>query len=189
MVSGLKLKIGFICVATVTLIATVLYFYDKTKDDYLSFDLNEDIDNTPTLVTQMKEIGQWEFLAISDEELIDTIRRGFFSNDELVRIYYGTLRLGIDFTLCDESWITREVDSIRVTLPPVQLLDENFLDEARTTSFMESGKWSNADRQALADRARQAMRHRCLTKENLDLAQRNAEQQIDAFIRSVQSAH
>lgn len=185
MVSGVKLKIGFVCVAIGMLIATVFFFYNKTKDDYLSFDLNEDIDNTASVVTQMKEIGQWEFLAISDEELIDTIRRGFFSDDELVRIYYGTLRIGIDFSLCDDSWITRDGDSIRVTLPPVRLLDENFLDEARTTSFMESGTWSNADRQDLADRARIAMRRRCLTKENLDLAQRNAEQQINSFVARI----
>jgi hypothetical protein len=133
----------------------------------------------------MKEIGQWEFLSISDEELVDTVRRGFFSDDELVRIYYGTLRIGIDFSLCDEKWIERKGDSIKVDLPPVQLLDENFLDETRTKSFFESGKWTNADRKAMADRAKALMRKRCLTKENMDLAQKNAEAQVNAFVKMI----
>ena len=54
------------------------------------------IDLTPTRIQEIQDIGQWEFLAINDEELIDTINHGFFSDDELVRIYYGTIRMGID---------------------------------------------------------------------------------------------
>lgn len=51
---------------------------------------------SPTQVESIENIGQWEFLSVSDEELIDTIRRGLLGDDQLVRIYYGTLRLGID---------------------------------------------------------------------------------------------
>ena len=163
-----------------------VWLYFKMHDGVgMSFFTNDRIDDTPTIVEQMREIGQWEFLSISDEELIDTVRTGFFSDDELVRIYYGTLRIGIDFSQCDEKWIEKEGDSIKIDLPPVQLLDENFLDEARTRSFFESGKWSNADRKAMADRAKAAMRKRQLTKANMALAQKNAEMQIKAFVSNV----
>ncbi len=163
-----------------------VWLYFKMLDGVgMSFFTNDRIDDTPTIVEQMREIGQWEFLSISDEELIDTVRTGFFSDDELVRIYYGTLRIGIDFSQCDEKWIEKEGDSIKIDLPPVQLLDENFLDEARTRSFFESGKWSNADRKAMADRAKAAMRKRQLTKANMALAQKNAEMQIKAFVSNV----
>lgn len=163
-----------------------VWLYFKMHDGVgMSFFTNDRIDDTPTIVEQMREIGQWEFLSISDEELIDTVRTGFFSDDELVRIYYGTLRIGIDFSQCDEKWIEKEGDSIKIDLPPVQLLDENFLDEARTRSFFESGKWSNADRKAMSDRAKAAMRKRQLTKANMALAQKNAEMQVKAFVSSV----
>lgn len=163
-----------------------VWLYFKMNDGVgMSFFTNDRIDDTPTIVEQMREIGQWEFLSISDEELIDTVRTGFFSDDELVRIYYGTLRIGIDFSQCDEKWIEKDGDSIKIDLPPVQLLDENFLDETRTRSFFESGKWSNADRKAMADRAKAAMRKRQLTKANMALAQKNAEMQIKAFVSNV----
>ena len=163
-----------------------VWLYFKMHDGVgMSFFTNDRIDDTPTIVEQMREIGQWEFLSISDEELIDTVRTGFFSDDELVRIYYGTLRIGIDFSQCDEKWIEKDGDSIKIDLPPVQLLDENFLDETRTRSFFESGKWSNADRKAMADRAKAAMRKRQLTKANMALAQKNAEMQIKAFVSNV----
>ena len=73
-------------------------------------------------IASMKSIGEWEFLSISDEEMIDTVRHGFFSDDELVRIYYGTLRLGIDMSQADADWIAHSGDSVTVTLPPVKLL-------------------------------------------------------------------
>ena len=49
---------------------------------------------TPTQITAMKEIGEWEFLVVHDEELVDTVRKGVFTDDSLIRIYYGTYALG-----------------------------------------------------------------------------------------------
>ena len=151
----------------------------------LEVGINNKIDKTPTLLTEVKKIGQWEFLSISDEEMIDTIRKGFFSDDELIRIYYGTLRLGIDFAQCEDNWARMDGDSLVLNLPPVRLLDENFLDETRTQSFIETGSWSGSDRQDMADRAREAMRRRCLTAENMTLAQQNAERQLREFFEKV----
>ena len=133
----------------------------------------------------MRAIGQWEFLEINDEEIIDTMRTGFFSDDELVRIYYGTLRIGIDLRECSEDWIKVEKDTVRVTIPEVRLLDYNFIDEARTRSFFESGTWSHADRKAMYEKARRLMTERCLTKENMDVAQANAREQITRMLQPV----
>lgn len=180
-----KLTLTLASICFLAIVGVIVWMGYRMKDDNFSIGYSDKIDDTPTVVAQMKEIGQWEFLSISDEELVDTVRRGLFSDDELVRIYYGTLRIGIDFSQCDEKWIEREGDSIKVDLPPVQLLDENFLDETRTKSFFESGKWTNVDRKAMADRAKTAMRRRCLTKENMDLAQKNAERQVNAFVKMI----
>ena len=180
---GLSRKIIALCLLVI--VGVVAWLGYKMKDDGFSVGISDKIDDTPTIVQQMREIGQWEFLTISDEELIDTVRTGFFSDDELARIYYGTLRLGIDFSQCDENWIERDGDSVKIDLPPVQLLDENFLDEARTRSFFEKGKWTNADRKAMAERAKRLMRERCLTKENIAIAQKNAEQQVKKFVTAL----
>lgn len=180
-----RLSMTLVALCILAVVGVIVWMGYKMKDDGMTFGISDKIDDTPTIVEQMREIGQWEFLAISDEELIDTVRTGFFSDDELVRIYYGTLRIGIDFSQCDENWIERTGDSIKIDLPPVQLLDENFLDETRTKSFFESGKWTNADRKAMADRAKMLMRKRCLTKQNMELAQKNAERQVNAFVKMI----
>ncbi len=98
------------------------------------------IDITPVQIERIRDIGQWEFLAISDEELVDTVRHGFFGDDELARIYYGTLRLGIDLQETSEGWIKMDKDTVVVMLPPIKLLDEKFIDEARTKTFKR--RWS-----------------------------------------------
>lgn len=180
-----KLSIILITVTLLVMMIIIGIFIHKASQSSLVLTTSEGIDETPSVVSQIREIGQWEFLSISDEEMQDTIRKGIFSDDELIRIYYGTLRIGIDFSQCTDEWIHQEGDSLRIELPEVTLLDENFLDEARTKSFIEKGKWTNADRQQLAVRAKENMKRRCLTKENLTLAQQNAQRQVQAFANTI----
>lgn len=180
-----KLTIMLTSLAIIAVVVCVVWFCNATKDSSLSFTSNDDIDVTPTIVERMRSIGQWEFLSVSDEELIDTVRTGFFSDDELVRIYYGTLSLGIDLRDCSKDWISSKGDTIVVTLPEVKLLDQNFIDEASSRSFFETGKWSNKDRKAMYERARQRMLTRCLTEENLNTARLNAKEQIGKMLRPI----
>lgn len=53
-----------------------------------------------------------------------------------------------------------DADTVMVTMPPVKLLDDKFVDEAATKSFIEDGKWSEADRAALTARRQAALRRR-----------------------------
>lgn len=174
---------------TVAVIAVIgiatWWLADKNKDNSISIGTNQQIDITPTQIQSIKNIGQWSFLTINDEELIDTVRTGFFSDDQLVRIYYGTLQLGIDMNDTSDEWITRSNDSIIILLPEVRLLDKNFIDEARTRSFMESGKWTSADRHALYRRAQAAMIRRCVTPANLRSAEQQAATQFDELMRAM----
>lgn len=174
---------------TVAVIAVIgiatWWLADKNKDNSISIGTNQQIDITPTQIQSIKNIGQWSFLTINDEEMIDTVRTGFFSDDQLVRIYYGTLQLGIDMNDTSDEWITRSNDSIIILLPEVRLLDKNFIDEARTRSFMESGKWTSADRHALYRRAQAAMIRRCVTPANLRSAEQQAATQFDELMRAM----
>ena len=179
-------KYGIILLTILALIlAGTIYWLNK--DNTVSVTTEEQTTLSPTQVESIEAIGEWEFLAISNEELVDTIRRGFFGDDQLVRIYYGTLRLGINMKDVKEGWIqaNAEKDSIVCTLPPIRLLDNNFIDEARTRSFFEEGKWTGADRQALYDRAYVQMKKRCLTPANIRIAQRNARQQFRDMFKAM----
>ena len=172
-----------------TILALILVgtIYWLNKDNTVSVTTEEQTTLSPTQVESIEAIGEWEFLAISNEELVDTVRRGFFGDDQLVRIYYGTLRLGINMKDVKEGWIqvNAEKDSIVCTLPPIRLLDNNFIDEARTRSFFEEGKWTGADRQALYDRAYEQMKKRCLNPANIRIAQRNAKQQFRDMFKAM----
>ena len=169
------------------IIVVFVWTCNGVKKSSLSIGVDEKIDCTPNIVDRMRAIGQWEFLTVSDEELIDTVRKGFFSDDELVRIYYGKLRLGIDLSNCSEDWIMQKDDTVYVTIPEIRLLDQNFIDEARTKSFFESGKWSNADRQAMYDRARERMIRRCMNPENKKVARENAIEQMQKMLAPIAS--
>ncbi|GAB6982985.1 DUF4230 domain-containing protein [Prevotella dentasini] len=156
------------------------------RDNHAGVTVEQRIDITPTQLQQIRDIGQWEFLAVSDEELVDTVRRGFLSDAELVRIYYGTLRLGIDFSKASRHWFRVEGDSVVVAqLPPVRLLDTDFIDEARTRSFFEKGDWTAADREQLYQRAYRKMLARCMTKENLHAAEENAHREVEKLLKSL----
>ena len=179
-------KYGIILLTILALIlAGTLYWLNK--DNTVSVTTEEQTTLSPTKVESIEAIGELEFLAINNEELVDTVRRGFFGDDQLVRIYYGTLRLGINMKDVKEGWIQANAgkDSIVCTLPPIRLLDNNFIDEARTRSFFEEGKWTGADRQALYDRAYAQRKKRCLTPANIRIAQRNAKQQFRNMFKAM----
>lgn len=176
-----------LAILAVAIVAGVLIYYNK--DNSFSIEKNRKIDITPTQIRSIESIGQWEFLAIDNEELVDTVRHGLFGDDVLVRIYYGTLRLGIDMHDTGDDWITASGDSIMVVLPQVKLLDSRFIDESRTRSFYESGKWSHKDRKDMYHRAYNAMTARCLTEKNMEIARQNAITQFGQLMRSMGFTH
>ena len=65
------------------------HFFVFCHKDKLIYEL-PDIEISDAQITSIRNIGEWEFMSINDEEIVDTIRRGFFGDDQLARIYYGT---------------------------------------------------------------------------------------------------
>ena len=186
LLSGLsRTALVIIAIIAVVLIAGFALLYWMFNSNSATMTTKEHIELSPTQIESIEAIGQWEFLSISDEELVDTMRHGFFGDDELVRIYSGTLRLGIDLADAEEGWIRTDGDTIRVVLPDIKLLDTNFLDEANARSFYESGKWTQADRKALANKARRKMAARCLTPANIASAEKNATAQFHQMLQGM----
>jgi len=178
-----KFAIIIFCIS----LAIVAFFWLRscTKGDHIEIGADDAIDATPTQIQSIKAIGEWEFLSVSLEELTDTVRKGLLSDDELARIYYGTLRLGINMHHVEPGWLKAEGDSVSLSLPEVALLDRDFIDEARTKPFFESGKWKPEDREALYRQAHERMLQNGLTKENLAAAEDNAREQITSLMRAM----
>lgn len=184
---ALLIKALLIVVLVVVVVLVARHYINKVSSTSTMTEVVKDerIDITPSQIRSIEQIGEWSFLEINDEELIDTVRHGFFSDDELVRIYYGTLRLGINLKEAHEGWLAMQNDTLCAILPPVRLLDNNFIDETRTRSFIETGKWTHHDRKAMYNRAVQRMRRRCLTKKNYQSARDNARVQFEQMLRSM----
>ena len=181
----MKYKLAGILVAAIVALAVLWWLVSGISQSEVTLDVNQEIDLTPEQITSIEAIGEWEFLAIANEELVDTTRKGFFKDDHLVRIYYGTVRLGIDMKNVEPGWIQTGGDSILVTLPQPGLLDKNFIDEARTKSFFETGKWSHQDRDKLYQKAYRQMLTHCLTPANLRSARENGEALFIKMMKSI----
>lgn len=180
-----RLQITLCLIGIVAAIAILSWLSHTVRTASVEIVGNDSIDITPQQIQSIKAIGQWEFLAINDEVMVDTVRRGIFSDDHLTRIYYGTLRLGVDMHRTQPGWIEAHGDTIVVTLPPIGLLDDEFIDETRTKSFYESGKWDAKARKDLLAKAYRKMRADCLTPSNIEIAQNNADLQMRNVMKAM----
>jgi len=184
-----KIILTLYAVGIILTVVVLAWIFNSVKTSSLEIGADQQIDITPEQIQSIKEIGEWEFLSISDEEMVDTTRHGLFSDDHLVRIYYGTLRLGINLKQVRTGWIVPSGDSLSITLPKVGLLDRDFIDEARTKSFYENGNWAPKDREALLQRAYQRMLRRCLTPQNIENAKQNGNAQVRQVLQGMGFKH
>lgn len=187
-----RMSVRFLAITTVSVIcilAVVGLTIWLAKSNNISIGNKERLVITQAQIDAVEEISQWEFLTVTDEELVDTTRHGFFGDDHLVRIYYGTLRLGINLNDAPEEWLSAQADTVVAILPPVTLLDDDFIDEARTRTFYEEGTWSQADRERLYHKAQRQMRLRCLTPSNISSAEKQASRQFDNLLHSMGFKH
>ena len=114
-----RIKLYAIGAIVVLVIVASAYLVRQCRGNSITAHVNDSIDITPTQVLAMEEIGEWEFLSIEDEEMVDTVRKKLFGTDELIRIYRGTLRLGIDLSEAREDWVAVSGDTLRIVLPKV----------------------------------------------------------------------
>jgi len=171
-------------VALVTMVVTLAV--KGTRNEVEIGPDNTAIAGSSVEIKSVTDIGQWEFLTLSDEELVDSTESRLLGSDKkITRIYYGTLRLGIDMSKLADGAIRMRDDTLDVKLPPVELLDSNFIDETRTQSFYEKGSWDHASREALYEKAKCQMKARCLTEENIHIAQAHAVDEVSQLFRSM----
>ena len=161
-------------------VAAGLYALRRCEADppRLAVEHHSAIDVTPEEIREIRNIREWEFLSISTEELVEACEPGTLGDRQIARIYEGTLRLGIRMDRAGDDWFSARGDTACLRLPDVGLLDDDFIDEARTRAFYEKGTWPASTRERLYQQARTAMLRRHLTEENLRMARENAREQF-----------
>ena len=151
----------------------------------LSIESSDKIGLTPAQITSIRKIGKWEFLSIQMEEIVDTIHsRLLLPDEELVRIYRGTIRLGVDMSQLSADWFQARGDTAIVRLPKIQQLNKRFIDEARTQTFYETGSWDSKTRERLYRRAERRMKKRLSASNAYKQAELNGRQQVTALMHS-----
>lgn len=145
------------------------------------------ISDTATQIKEVREIGEWEFLTVDCEVLVDSTRKRMWPlpDDRLARIYHGALRLGVDLKDAPDTWVRTGGDSVAtLTLPAIKLLDDRFIDEAATTAFYERGDWDGKAMESMYRQADRKMRAYALTPEHYENARRVAEAQFTSLFRT-----
>ena len=151
----------------------------------LTIESDNSIGLTPAQVTSIKNIGKWEFLSMQMEEIIDTTHSRFLlSDEELVRIYHGTVRLGIDMKRLSDDWLTIQGDTAILRLPPIRQLNADFIDEAGTQTFYETGSWDNKARERMYLEAKYRMQSRLKRSDAYRQAEANGREQMTALMRA-----
>lgn len=181
-----------IIIVLLAIIVAGVFFYLKGNDLLgMSITKNERIEKTPIAINNIKQIKQWEFLSVTTEEVVDTVRKNrILKDDELCCIYYGTLRLGVNLEQAADDWATVNNDSsITVKLPAIGLLDDQFIDEASTRVFYEEGSWEQHTMEQLYQKAANQMRRRALTKVNLAKAEENGRQTFTKLFETLGFKH
>ena len=180
-----KLSLCLLALAGIGVGVLWLKSTSSTDTPLLSVERTTAIETTPEEVRQIRDIGQWELLSAATEEMVELHRTGVLHDDHLVCIYRGTLRLGINLHHASADWFRADSTTAILQLPPIELLDEDFIDEARTTTFFEEGSWTAADKQKLYLQAKKAMKQRILTPEHLQQAQQNAKEQFSKIFTNL----
>ena len=63
---------------SVVVIVAVAYIIFSVKDSNIEVTDSTTVEITPSQLESIRAIGEWEFLTVNDEELVDTIDKGFF---------------------------------------------------------------------------------------------------------------
>ena len=119
------------------------------------------IEQSPEEIVRLQAIGQWEFLSVEAEELVERHYSGLMSERDLVCIYRGTLRIGVDMRKLPSDWVEMQGRNAILHLPQPSLLDEDFLDESRTTVFFEQGVFRPEERDAVRTEAKEKNEKTC----------------------------
>ena len=158
------------------------------------------IEETPILISEIKELAEMITVTSFDEVVVDSIKASPFdvvhnitgislptispSADRLVIIARGKVMAGIDLSNLMPDDIYVEKDSIRMTLPPARVFDV-ITNPSDFSTFSETGNWPSAAATALKTQARDKILRRALNQGILNRANARAAAVMESFLRSL----
>ncbi|GJG64131.1 hypothetical protein PRLR6014_06070 [Prevotella lacticifex] len=176
-----KIKLAAVVVVCLIVMVAVLYMCHAAKSVTAGHQTEVVVTPTPVNLDSIRAIGQWSFLTVEMDEVVDTVDRGLFSSDRISVAYHGTLHYGINVAEARPGWVTIVGDTaVTVVLPPVKLLDDRFLDERNVKVYegRDDMDFINKPtvRAALVRKAKAAMIRR--GRENIPEARSKAETEV-----------
>jgi hypothetical protein len=192
-------KIGI----TIIILVVAIFLLQRLKllPDFASWFRSKPllIENTPLLVENIRDMAQMVTQVSFDEVVIkddDVPEGGYFRNlvrnrsladpleKRIALIARGRVFAGLELNKVKEEDLYVEKDSVRLFIPPAQVLDA-IVNPSDCEIFIEEGNWSIEEVNELKKDAREMMRKRSVDRGLLTRAQNKAISAIENFFRSV----
>jgi hypothetical protein len=154
------------------------------------------IDNTPLLIEQIRNLSQLVTITVYDEVVVDEVKKekhdlnnpnailplSYTTTARIVLVGRGTVMAGINLDNLKESDCMVYKDSVRLHLPPAQILTTT-INPSGFETFTEEGNWSAEEVTALKQRAHRKIEQRALDQRVLSMAATKSKQVIERFLR------
>ncbi len=144
-----------------------------------------EIEETPVIIQQVKNIAQMFTQTFYDEYVYDTglIRTPIFNQDKrLIFIAKGEVIAGFDLSGLNEGAIIRREKSIVVKLPPARVLDV-VINPSGFETFIEKGEITFEESKKFHEDARRIFEHNALRKGILKNSAEQGRQTLEKFFR------
>lgn len=170
-----KVLTGMAC--GIALFMSIPDIIDKFNKPLVSVD-------TASQIEEIRSIKILEVARYECEELYEYKREGKIIDDELIKIYYGKLMLGIDFGKIKDDCLKKDGTTAHITLPDIELLNRGkVLDFSRT--FDQSGWVDNKLRQEAAKAAEEYIITKYITPETKEKARQAAVVYVDNLLKGL----
>ncbi|MFN5477641.1 MAG: DUF4230 domain-containing protein [Sphingobacteriales bacterium] len=158
------------------------------------------IEETPVLISEIKELSEMITITAFDEVVVDSIKpskydivnkiTGFSvptlspTPDRLVLVSRGKVMAGTDLSalMPDDFYIDK--DSVSMTLPPARIFDV-ITNPSDFTTFAESGEWTPEAVTLVKQKARNKVLQRALENGILEKANQRSKVVMENFLRSL----
>lgn len=141
-------------------------------------------DRTEEILSSIRAMKTWEFLAVTREE---TIKReyndlwGIGSKKQMRHVYTGRLKFGIDIDELPANCLKCHGDTAEITLPKIKLLSKDFIISDREE--FNNGNFDDESFKIWRQKAAKKMLANCDNAETHRQARQNGEIAVRDFIR------
>ena len=158
------------------------------------------IEDTPILVSEIRELAEMITITAFDEVVVDSIKASKYdlvknltgfsapglspAADRIVIVTKGKVQAGTDLAYLMPDDIYTNDDSINLVLPPSKILDV-ISNPSDFSTFIETGDWPPAAVTSLKQKARALILNRALSNGILFRADQRSKLIMENFLRSL----